>query len=201
VTAALPLEGLVVALIGRGSEGDRALVIACAEAGADIALATQERTREQEFAVNSIANEAWTIGRRQFARVMDATDPAAVAAFADEVCDRLGRCDALIAAHDAPSNAPIDELSPDEWEVTLSLNLTAPFLAAQAFGRVMERAGRGVILLAGAQADGDAAYQSARAGLSGLAGSLAAAWSPAGVRVELFPAGAAAGSIVRLLTI
>jgi NAD(P)-dependent dehydrogenase (short-subunit alcohol dehydrogenase family) len=170
MTGAPPLAGKTVAIICQGSDADRALAIACAEAGARIALATVRPTQEQEFAVNSIANEAWAIGAEQFARVLDATDPVAVTAFADEVCDRFGRCHALIAAHRCPSTAPFDELSPTEWDDCLRLNLTAPFLAAQAFARVMERDGGGAILFIRAEEPGaDAAYMAAQAGLEGLA--------------------------------
>ena len=51
-----PLAGRVVAVIGPGDGLHRALAIACAEAGADLALATGDRSQEQEFAVNSIAS-------------------------------------------------------------------------------------------------------------------------------------------------
>ena len=135
----------MVALMGAGSDLDRALAIACAEAGADLALATTRKTQDEEFAVNSIANEAWALGRGQFVSPVDAHDATEVMAFAEQVWDRYGRCDALIAAHFAEGSAPLDELSPDEWEATVAMNLTAPFIAAHAFGRLMERDGRGVI--------------------------------------------------------
>ncbi|NUN93094.1 MAG: LUD domain-containing protein [Verrucomicrobiae bacterium] len=86
-----------MALIGTGSELDRAIAVACAEAGADIALGTVDRSQEQDFGMNSIANELWAIGREHFVRVMDATEATEAASFADEAWDRLGRCDALVA--------------------------------------------------------------------------------------------------------
>ncbi len=190
MTAPLDLEGKVVALIGRGSDSDRALAVACAEAGATIALATQQPLPEQDFAMNSIANEVWVIGREQFVRSIDASDPAAVAAFAGETWDRYRRCDILICAHEAMTTAPLDELSADEWEPSLRTNLTGPFLAAQAFGRLMERQGGGnIILLARDATAADAAFEAAMAGLSGVANAINRAWGSAGVRAHLLPPG------------
>ncbi|MEO9255713.1 MAG: hypothetical protein ABI305_09245, partial [Tepidiformaceae bacterium] len=57
------LTGKVVAVVGTGSTLHRAVAIALAEAGADVAVATRASIREQEFAVASIANEIWAIGR------------------------------------------------------------------------------------------------------------------------------------------
>lgn len=134
--------------------------------------------------MNSIANEIWSIGREHFVRVMDHADPTAVVAFADEIWDRLGRCDLAVLTHDVPSFAPIEELSPDEWSATIQLNLTAPFLAAQAIGRLMEREGAGhiLILIPGDLAT-DAAYRASRAGLRVAADDLNAALLPRGVSV------------------
>ncbi len=176
------LAGQVVALIGTGSPLDRALAMACAEAGADLALATTTKGAVEEFAMNSIANEAWAVGREQFVAVLDALDDAAVIAFAEQTWDRYGRCDALICAHNSPSSVPLDELSPAEFETTLRANLVAPFLAAQAFGRLMERAGRGKIVFLAQDVTGvDASAAAAASGLDGLARAVGEAWADAGV--------------------
>lgn len=90
------LAGKVVALVGRGSDADRLAAIGCAEAGADLALATLSTDQAAEFGMNSIANEAWVLGSEQFVRVMDATDPKVVASFVEETWARYGGCDALI---------------------------------------------------------------------------------------------------------
>lgn len=176
-----PLAGQVVALIAAGSDRDRAIAIACAEAGADLALGTT--ARDAEFVVASIANEVWAIGREQLTAALDARDPAAVTAFAEQVWDRFGRCDALVAAHDAPSAIAADEVSVEEWEAALDANLTAPFLAAQAFGRLLERSGRGTVVFLHASSEGgNPGYRAAKAGLVGLAGALQEAWRERDVR-------------------
>jgi NAD(P)-dependent dehydrogenase (short-subunit alcohol dehydrogenase family) len=180
------MAGRAVALIGTGSPADRAIAIACAEEGADLALATMAAVQEQEFALNSIANEAWALGREQFVTLLDALDTADVTAFADQVFDRYRRCDVLFCCHDRPSTAPLDELSRDEWDDSLAANLTAPFLAAQAFGRVMEREGGGVILLViPPDEHQDASWQAARLGLSAVETAIGDAWSERGVEARV----------------
>ena len=91
------LRGKVIAIVGTGSARDRAIAVTLAEAGADIAIATEEALAAQEFATASIANEVWAIGREQFSAVLDASDGAAVAAFLREVRQRLGRLDAVVS--------------------------------------------------------------------------------------------------------
>ncbi|MEO8539691.1 MAG: SDR family oxidoreductase [bacterium] len=142
----MSLAGKVVAMVCRGSEDDRAIAVALAENGADVALCTISRAQQEEFSTASIANELWAIGREQFNSVIDAADPVAVAAFAEEVCDRLGRCDAVVIAPGTVAQVDFDELSRDEWDPMLSGGLTAPLLTAQAFSRVIERGGGGALL-------------------------------------------------------
>jgi NAD(P)-dependent dehydrogenase (short-subunit alcohol dehydrogenase family) len=94
--------GHVYAIIARGDDTDRAIAVALAEAGASIAIATLDGSQEQEFAVASIANEVWAIGRDQFSFPLDSSKTAHVEAFANEVVVRLGRCDGLIVGFEGP---------------------------------------------------------------------------------------------------
>jgi NAD(P)-dependent dehydrogenase (short-subunit alcohol dehydrogenase family) len=96
------LAGKVVALVGMGSDADRVAAIGCAEAGADLALATLSTDQAAEFGMNSIANEAWVLGSEQFVRVMDATDPKLAASFVEETWARYGGCDALVVMAATP---------------------------------------------------------------------------------------------------
>ena len=141
------LAGRVVALICRGTEEDRAIAVALAEAGANLALGTLTRAQAEEFSTASIANEVWAIGREQFSRVLTAAEPTEAASFAAEVVDTLGRCDAVVIAPGAAPVIPFDEFSRDEWEPIASAGITGPLVTAQAFWRVLDRAGGGTICL------------------------------------------------------
>lgn len=178
-----------IAIIGRGAPFDRALAVAAAEAGYAVAFATAEDSQQQEFAVASIANEVWSIGCDQFVRVMDAADVAAVTSFADEAWDRLGACQLLVVNSCRASSAPLDELSADEWEDVLRSNLTAPFLALQAFARLMERQGGGCVVALAPSAPGDdASVHAARSGLAAVVADIEQHWAPHGVHARLFDA-------------
>jgi 3-oxoacyl-[acyl-carrier protein] reductase len=184
----LPLEGRVIAFIGAGSEGDRAIVVALAEAGANLALGTADREQATEFAMNSIANEAWVLGREQFVTVMDALDDTAVNAFAEETWDRYRRCDVLVCGHGRASAIALDEVAPHEWDDVLAANLKGPFLAAQAFGRLMERESAGLIVfLEPPPGAADAPAKAAAAGLAGLADAIQRSWGVRGVRTLMAP--------------
>lgn len=181
-----PLKGQVAAVIGCGRDVERAIAVGLAEAGADIALGTVDRSQEQDFGTNSIANEIWSIGREHFVRVMDALDATEVTAFADEVWDRLGRCDVLVVNYDMVTTAPLLELSADEWEHDLRFNLTGPFLAAQAFGRLMARQGAGrIVMVSWERAGADAAYCVAQAAKVAVVEQMGHELGKAGVSIEL----------------
>lgn len=180
------LSDKVVAVVGRGDEPHRAIAVACAEAGAAIALGSTDRSRKQEFAVHSIENEVWSIGERHFVRLMDATEPPAAPAFADECWDKFGRCDVLVVVTPPSSSAPIEALSSDEWDEVLRDGATIPFLHLQAFGRLMVRQGGGrLIAVFPRRPEADAAERGAFAALSEAVRAFDSAWSPKGVSCTL----------------
>lgn len=95
----------VYALIVRGDDTDRAIAVALAEAGAGIAIASIEPSRDQEFATASIANEVWSLGRPQLSFPLDAASNSHVQAFANEVLLQLGHCDGVILGLECPYEA------------------------------------------------------------------------------------------------
>lgn len=194
------LEGRVIALVCRGSDADRAIAVALAEAGANVALGTVTRTQDEEFSTASIANELWALGREQFNRVLDAADAADAAAFAAEVCDRLGRCDAMVLAPGPIPEIPFDELSRDEWDPLLTRTLTAWLFAAQAFARVIERDGGGVMVIAVEPGDQSPSSQALDAALAGATAGLRVAHAARGVHVMGCAPGAVSGRIAAVLS-
>ena len=144
------LAGQVIAAIGGGDAHHRAVALAAAEAGASVALATFNTLSQQEFSVNSIANEVWAIGRDHFADVIEASDPEQMGAFTQKTWRELGRCDAIVVVSSLPTPSPD---SPVEEKRAFAGRHRTPLLAAQAFGQLMREQGGGAVVFVAPERD------------------------------------------------
>lgn len=190
----------VVAIVGPGGDLHRQLGVAAAEAGCKVALATISSAQDQDFAVNSIANELWVMRTESFVCVQTATDPIDAASFADEVIDRFGACDVAVIVSAPTPNVEADEFSADELVPMLNEQVNAPFLATQAFGRVMQRQGRGTILLVMPNKEGLPAAIVGGA-LKGLASNTGRLWGNRGVWVDCIGPDAAMKRLIAALVV
>ena len=180
-----------------GASGDigRAIALALAGAGADIALLARRRER-----LEALAAELRATGCRAAALPVDVTDGEALAAAAAAATEELGPIDILVNnAGGARFLAPALEIAEAGWSKTVALNLTAPFLCAQAFGGPMVERGAGAIVNVGSVAGlrhlaGMSAYSSAKGGLFAQTRALAREWAPHGVRVNAVAPGYVATS-------
>ena len=89
------LDGKVVYVIGPGSAAHRAVAVALAEAGADIAVGGPG-SMPDEVPLHSIANEIWAIGRRSTVVPLDDSDAASFAAALGRVMSEMGRADLVV---------------------------------------------------------------------------------------------------------
>jgi gluconate 5-dehydrogenase len=116
-------------------------------------------------------------------RVADLSDRAGVAALVAAV-DRAP--DILVTAAGVNPRRHMDELTEADWNLTMAVNLDAPFLLGQAFGPAMAARGWGRIINIASQqtirAFGNSGgYGVSKAGVSALTRSQAEAWSSRGV--------------------
>ncbi|HCV00430.1 MAG: hypothetical protein CL897_00665 [Dehalococcoidia bacterium] len=144
------LAGKVIAAIGGGDDYHRAVAVTVAEAGASVALATFNSLPQQEFAVNSIANEVWAVGREHFADVIEASDPDQMGDFAQKTWGELGPCNCLVVISSLPT--PSSD-SPVEEKRAFAGRHRTPLLAAQAFGQLMRQQGVGVVIFVAPERD------------------------------------------------
>ena len=105
------LSGTVIAIVGTGSDLDRAIAVACGEAGADLALGTESEAREHDYGMNSIANEIWAIGRAHSVRVL--TGPDDIGNLVRDARSWLGRCDAVVSRWELGEVEGVPVVAPD----------------------------------------------------------------------------------------
>jgi NAD(P)-dependent dehydrogenase (short-subunit alcohol dehydrogenase family) len=113
----------------------------------------------------------------------DVRDPEAVAAMIETIVAEHGRLDVLVNNAGGSPYALAADASPRFLDKVLGLNLTAPFLVAQAVNTVMQRQGGGAIVNISSvsalrPSPGTAAYGAAKAGVDSLTRSLAVEWGP-----------------------
>ena len=175
------LEGKRALVTGASGDIGRAVALALADHGAQVALVARSVDK-----LEAVADEVRDRGVDAIVRGCNVTDPDAIAATAEEV----GEIDVLVNnAGGARFLAPPLDVQLDGWNKTVALNLTAPFLLSQAFGRGMIERGRGAIVnvstLSGVRhLPGMVAYSAAKAGLQQQTQALAREWGPHGVRVN-----------------
>ena len=117
----------------------------------------------------------------------DVSDPASVAAAVAAVHGRFGRIDALVNNAGIAIFKPLLETTLEDWNTVMAVNLTGPFLMAQAVAPLMERGGAMVNItsISGLRASTlRVAYGTSKAGLAHLTKQLAAELAPLGIRVN-----------------
>jgi gluconate 5-dehydrogenase len=116
----------------------------------------------------------------------DLADRCALRELTQKVAGGFGHADILVNAAGVNRRKPADAITDDDWDVTLALNLTAPFLLAQALAPAMVRNGWGRIInvasLQSVRAFADSVpYGASKGGVMQLTRALAQAWSRHGV--------------------
>ena len=109
-----------------------------------------------------------------------------VARAADEAESAFGPPDILVNCAGINLRPPLESLTVEDWDITMAVNLTAPFLLGQRFGPPMAARGWGRIVNVtsqqAARAFGNSGgYGASKGGLAALTRSQSEAWAPAGV--------------------
>jgi NAD(P)-dependent dehydrogenase (short-subunit alcohol dehydrogenase family) len=83
---------------------------------------------------------------KTFEIICDVSDPAAIAGAVRQAAAHFGRLDALVNNAGIAIFKPILETTPEDWARVLAVNLTGPFLAAQAAAPIMAEGGGGAMV-------------------------------------------------------
>jgi len=155
-----------------------------AEAGASVLLADVSDPKEPARTL-SAETGGTVIGAH-----LDVTDGAAIASTAQGAERDLGRLDIWVNNAGIYPSTPLLDLTDDDWDRVLDVNLRGSFIGAREAARLMVRAGRGGVIInlastAGFKASGPgvAHYVSSKHAVIGLTKSLAVELGPYGIRV------------------
>jgi len=175
-----------VALVTGASRGiGKAIAIALARAGADVAVNYRERQSQADETVAAIR----TLGRRAVALQADVSQSEEVAELVGRAQAALGPIDVLVNNAGLALRRSLDELTEEDFDRTVATNLKSAFLCTQAVVPGMRARGWGrIVNVSSGAARGagvvGAHYNASKAGLEGLTRGYAARLAREGVTVN-----------------
>lgn len=173
-------------LVTGGASGiGEKVVQAFAREGAAVAVSDRDSKGAER-----VAEAVRKAGGRAHAFELDVTDPKAVSAFVEAAGKRLGRLDVLVNSAGVREIVSVLELSLEEWNRVMGVNITGTFLCSQAFARaVIAKGGKGAIVnlastLGVVAAPGRPAYTASKHAVVGLTKEMAMELGEKGIRVN-----------------
>jgi NAD(P)-dependent dehydrogenase (short-subunit alcohol dehydrogenase family) len=178
------LEGQVALVTGAARGLGRAIAVALAHAGADVAVGL----RSLDTAADVVSGVE-TQGRRCLPLAMDVLDLDQVHSAVREAASVMGRLDILVNnAGLGPPNLAVD-VTVEDFDLTVDVNLKGTFFASQAAARIMIPQGSGRIINLSSQAGfvalpTESVYCMTKAAIAHLTKCLAVEWGIHGITVN-----------------
>jgi len=187
VISTFRLDGKRAFVTGGAAGIGRAVALALAEAGSDVAILDVDLDGAEV-----VAAQARQMGRRALVVHSDVTDTGEVDMAVSRVAGEFGGLDIAVNNAGIVINAPAAEMSDDEWDRVIAVNLRGVFLCARKAGQVMLAQGHGgsIINVSSMSArivvhpQPQCSYNASKAGVVQLTRSLAAEWAHASIRVN-----------------
>jgi NAD(P)-dependent dehydrogenase (short-subunit alcohol dehydrogenase family) len=173
------------AVVTGGSSGiGRAIALALGKAGARVVIIARNPAN-----LSDAVAELTEAGCAAASVSADLGDRADLARAADEARDAFGPPDILVNCAGVNIRPPLGELTVDQWDRLMAVNLTAPFLLGQRYGTQMAARGWGrIINITSQQADrafaNSGGYGASKGGVASLTRSQSEAWASQGVCVN-----------------
>ena len=188
----MQLEGKIVLITGAGRGIGKAMAIGFAREGANV-IAVSRTARDIEETVD----EARSLGAKAMAIKADVSLAGDVQRVADAVAGAFGRLDVLVNNAALRMNQlgkkdsytiPLSELSVEDWDSAIAVNLRGPFLCIKKFLPLLRRAGGSIINISAGGGKrgmaGRAPYCASKFGLEGLTQCLALEFSAFNIAVN-----------------
>jgi NAD(P)-dependent dehydrogenase (short-subunit alcohol dehydrogenase family) len=178
------LQGRTALVTGAARGLGRAMSLALAHAGADIALGLRDKEKGSD-----LVGEIEELGRRALPLQMDMRELEQISSSVDQTVAHLGKLDILVNnAGIAPDNLA-ENVTEKDFDATLAINLKGTFFASQAAGRVMIRQKYGRIINMSSQAGfaalpTESVYCMTKAGIAHLTKCLAVEWGKYNITVN-----------------
>jgi SDR family mycofactocin-dependent oxidoreductase len=190
-------SGKVVLITGAAHGQGRTHALAFAKAGANLALCDLGHDIDSIFysmgteaELEETANMCRAEGAEVFTQLCDVRSDSAVKSFVDAAVAELGRLDIAIANAGVAAIVEVVDMTEQEWDDTLDINLKGVFLTLKHAAEKMVEQGSGGSLIATGSVHcftgvpGSANYVAAKHGVAGLCKSLAIELAPHKIRVN-----------------
>jgi NAD(P)-dependent dehydrogenase (short-subunit alcohol dehydrogenase family) len=171
----MEIEDTDVLVTGSAVRVGRAMALRLAEEGANVAV--HYRTSEEE--AKDTADDVRERGGAATTVQSDLSTVEGARAAVDGAADGLGGIDVLVNSASVFNETPVEEVTEEDWNTNIDINLRAPFFASQ---RATERGAKKVINIAGVAAERPfpsfVPYSVSKAGVVSLTKGLAKALAP-----------------------
>lgn len=181
MTELFDFTGKIACVTGASSGLGRRAALVLAAAGAQVVGVARRSDQLAEW-------EAESSGKT-YSIVHDLADRAGLADLAQKIADPFGSPDILVHAAGINTRQAADDVTPESWDLTLDLNLAAPFFLSQLLVAPMKTKGWGrIVNFASLQSTrafpGGLSYGASKAGVSQLTRAMAEAWSAHGININ-----------------
>jgi NAD(P)-dependent dehydrogenase (short-subunit alcohol dehydrogenase family) len=178
------LDGNIALVTGAARGLGRTIALALAHAGADVVLGLRDIESGSD-----LVKEIEDLGRRALAVQMDITRMDQIQNAVDSAVEHFGRIDILVNNAGLGPQNDAENVTEDDFDLTLAVNLKGTFFVSQCVGKVMIAQNYGRIINLGSQAGfvalpGESVYCMTKAAISHLTKCLAVEWGKHNITVN-----------------